>query len=587
MLRALLVLVMHQSSARLLFGPADAHCVLHKTCSQARFQALVSSLSGGRGLSDEAVMATAEQEREWRCGSVWDRFPCFLSHGVVSSRYELDGEPIHEVGRMVHSLLASASDFYVKFQASEMRLHVANTARRLDTWWLKVLSWPWAHLVSNACPIFIAFDEVFQRQCKLSGCKVLGRSWGKQQLQQGQWKWLWRHLGTVVPIPVSAFAHNASMGVTPFIGAALLLGLAKVFSNEVSLARAAGHAHAAALGHSLVLRLVQLSQGRLQETQHSMEGDVQDTVRTPGERWSLVRMLRLIGLDLMSSPLPGRPYNRSSRKPCDIVSAQSHENRERNEVEFFSYHQDWLRARLRSSPYSRCVASTLGMMLPGRRPLPAHRAEATRVLDLGCGPGSVLDPELVIKGVSVDLVAADAAADGYNTLLNGWGITPRVRVQRAEAETVGDAFPSESFDVVLMTNSLDHAYHPVQGLEAIVRVLRPGGSIFLMHSQNVGVRTKYNGLHQWNFDVHAGRFLVWRPGESYDAGTVLGSGVSLSAHLMSAHSDWRYVRLEGATRMVCVVLRKHDPQARDSSDNVAQLGKHACESFQECERRHG
>lgn len=98
-----------------------------------------------------------------------------------------------------------------------------------------------------------------------------------------------------------------------------------------------------------------------------------------------------------------------------------------------------------------------------------------RVLDIACGTGLVTLPAARAVGTSgavaatdiseamVARVAAEAAAQGL----------PQVTASRMDAEDL--QFPEASFDAVLCGLGLMYVPDPLKALQAMLRVLRPGG----------------------------------------------------------------------------------------------------------------
>jgi SAM-dependent methyltransferase len=144
--------------------------------------------------------------------------------------------------------------------------------------------------------------------------------------------------------------------------------------------------------------------------------------------------------------------------------------------------------------------------------LEGHVGEHIRVLDLGAGPVTQLG--YVWENHTIHITPIDPLADDYNSLLASVGCTPPFPTQRCHAEEIGSRFEAESFDLVFSRNALDHAYDPMEALRQARKLLKPGGFIFLRHKRNEGKRI-YGGLHQWNFDIQDGEFVLWNMKRHY------------------------------------------------------------------------
>ena len=107
--------------------------------------------------------------------------------------------------------------------------------------------------------------------------------------------------------------------------------------------------------------------------------------------------------------------------------------------------------------------------------LPLLRA-GMRVLDLGCGPGSIIlgFAQAVAPGeaVGVDLQPSQVAQ--AQALSVAWGVT---NAHFEVADVYSLPFPDGFFDAVFAHAVLMHLREPVRALEEVRRVLRPGGML--------------------------------------------------------------------------------------------------------------
>jgi len=93
--------------------------------------------------------------------------------------------------------------------------------------------------------------------------------------------------------------------------------------------------------------------------------------------------------------------------------------------------------------------------------------EKGRMLDVGCGDGSVLELAQLLgwnaEGVDFDPQAADTAR--------------RKGLSVGHGRLAEQHYPDGSFDLVLMNHVIEHVHHPLATLREIRRVLRVGGTL--------------------------------------------------------------------------------------------------------------
>lgn len=136
-----------------------------------------------------------------------------------------------------------------------------------------------------------------------------------------------------------------------------------------------------------------------------------------------------------------------------------------------------------------------------------ERTSPPRVLDVGAGPLSCLG--FVSSRGRIDLTPVDPLAPVYDEFLALARVEPVVRTKFAPAEALSAFFPASSFDLVHCRNALDHSINPFGGIVEMLRVTRRGGTVVLRHAINEAENENYFGLHQWNFDLTGGEFVIW------------------------------------------------------------------------------
>ncbi len=165
------------------------------------------------------------------------------------------------------------------------------------------------------------------------------------------------------------------------------------------------------------------------------------------------------------------------------------------------------------------------------------QGSTVRVLDVGAGPLTVLGK--VWPGYTLDITAVDPLAHEYDKLIDEFKIKPLVRTQYGHGEKLLDQFPESSFDLVYAENCIDHSYDPLLCFSQMLSVVKPGCYVATDHLVNEGTNEKYEGLHQWNFDVKGlfqKRFVIWRPNaKPIDVQDYFGTRAKVSANLTKRH----------------------------------------------------
>jgi SAM-dependent methyltransferase len=164
-----------------------------------------------------------------------------------------------------------------------------------------------------------------------------------------------------------------------------------------------------------------------------------------------------------------------------------------------------------------------------------------RIIDVGAGPLTTIGKEW--KGHKLDVTAVDPLADEYSSLLSRYNVVPPIQTQKAEAESLGDYFPENSFDLAYARNCLDHSYDPLLAIRQMLHITKVGGRVYLKHLQDEGANERYQGLHQWNFAEREGAFTISAPAQpAVNVSQELGAVADIS---VSRRSPW-----------IIVVMRK-------------------------------
>jgi SAM-dependent methyltransferase len=129
-------------------------------------------------------------------------------------------------------------------------------------------------------------------------------------------------------------------------------------------------------------------------------------------------------------------------------------------------------------------------------------------LDVGSGPLTIVGRKA--PGVALDITAVDALADEYNKILDQHGVDPIVRPQPCLTEQLTSKFECDKFDIAYARNTLDHSLDPLRAIAEMLSVVRKGGIVLTEHARNEGQTHNYAGLHQWNFDIQDGIFVLNR-----------------------------------------------------------------------------
>jgi hypothetical protein len=166
--------------------------------------------------------------------------------------------------------------------------------------------------------------------------------------------------------------------------------------------------------------------------------------------------------------------------------------------------------------------------------LPGDATEIS-IIDVGAGPLTCIGKKWIKP---VNIVATDALADDYNTILHEYGVRPLVTTARCLSEELSVKFGVDRFDVAYARNTLDHSIDPLRCLAEMLSVVKKGGIVATEHSPNEAESQKYRGLHQWNLELRDGAFVCWRQ----DRAITIDRCFSDSIELLEARKVGAFIR---------------------------------------------
>lgn len=139
-----------------------------------------------------------------------------------------------------------------------------------------------------------------------------------------------------------------------------------------------------------------------------------------------------------------------------------------------------------------------------------------KFIDVGAGPFSRCGR--VTDKVKLEALSVDPLAYAYSILKKKYSIDNNIRLETGFVELLDRKFKPNSFDMVHMSNSLDHCFSAIDGIYQLLNICKIGGKVILRHAENEALRENYVGLHQWNLSLHneENSFVVWRNNQRYD-----------------------------------------------------------------------
>lgn len=161
-------------------------------------------------------------------------------------------------------------------------------------------------------------------------------------------------------------------------------------------------------------------------------------------------------------------------------------------------------------------------------------------IDVGAGPFSRCGH--ITDKVALNAISVDPLASVYRSLKHEHGVENGITLKTGFVELLSRDFGENTFDMVHMSNSLDHSFSPIYGIYQMLYICKVGGMVILRHAENEAEREGYKGLHQWNLSLHneENSFIVWRNNERYDVRDIFKeyADVECYADILEENGTW-------------------------------------------------
>lgn len=156
---------------------------------------------------------------------------------------------------------------------------------------------------------------------------------------------------------------------------------------------------------------------------------------------------------------------------------------------------------------------------------------ACKFIDVGSGPFSRCGR--LTDLVDLEVEAVDPLGDVYEQLKEKYSLRNGINVKSGFVECLDKKYEANSFDMVHMSNSLDHCFDPIFGIYQLIRICKIGGKVILRHKENEAVTECYNGLHQWNLSCHRapGELWIWNKDLEYNVNTEFAEYVDVECYI--------------------------------------------------------
>jgi ubiquinone/menaquinone biosynthesis C-methylase UbiE len=149
----------------------------------------------------------------------------------------------------------------------------------------------------------------------------------------------------------------------------------------------------------------------------------------------------------------------------------------------------------------------------------------------------------IYRGEPLEITAVDPLADVYDAILRDAKIRPLIPTTWCHGELLEERFALNTFDLVYAQNALDHSYDPFRIIVSMIRLTKPGQFVMLEHRQDEAERARYTGLHQWNFALREGNFIIWNPSYVVNVTDILRNFVTIDNEF-NPEVDWLVTKIQ-------------------------------------------
>ena len=185
-------------------------------------------------------------------------------------------------------------------------------------------------------------------------------------------------------------------------------------------------------------------------------------------------------------------------------------------------------------------------------------SDSRKVLDVGCGMSYATGNHISLDGqlCPIDIHYVDPLASYFNAILK----RHKRRLPNIEfgmMEYLSDFYPSNSVDLIVIQNALDHSSMPIRGIIESLNVIKIGGVLYLNHHVNEAETEHYKGFHQYNIMYEDGKMIVWSKDHRWDINELLQPCAEVTA---CYNDDTRHVVavIKKTSDVSDVLLRNQD-----------------------------